>query len=190
MSEFDGSVPELERRSVIISRATPGDAGTILKIKRDAWLGAYVNEERGVTAEDIKKRMGDMSIGIENWQRGLANEAQSNERATFVARVDNEIVGYTSPHIIDGQRRIGALYVSPKAQGKGVGTGLLDRAVEWYGREHDIFLHVLNYNQNALGFYERYGFEKTGKEIADEPEHGITLPPEIEMVLRANSKSE
>ena len=131
-----------------------------------------------------------MAIGIENWQRGLAGETEEGERMTFVARVNGEIAGYTSPHTIDGQRRIGALYVSPKAQGKGVGTKLLEKAVAWHGRERDVFLHVLGYNQNAINFYERFGFEKTGREIPDEPEYGVTLPPEIEIVLRADSKSE
>jgi ribosomal protein S18 acetylase RimI-like enzyme len=79
------------------------------------------------------------------------------------------------------------LYVAPKFQGQGIGSKLLQSALEWLGPKKDVFLHVLSYNQNAIDLYERFGFVKTGKEFPEEfdEEKGIKLLPEIEMLRKA-----
>lgn len=88
---------------------------------------------------------------------------------------------------MDGQRRIGAIYVLPGEQGKGTGSKLLQKAVDWYGRDEDIFLHVASYNQQSIDFYKHHGFETTGTHITDDDAitSGSKPIPEIEMVLKA-----
>ena len=181
------SEPSIE--IIEIKRAVPEDAEAIMNLKRQAWLKAYVSEEYEISIDDIEKKFPEDSLpnAIENWQKGIASEQDKNEKATFVARLDGKVVGYTSPCTEDGQRRLGALYVSPNVQGKGVGSKLLESAVKWHGVDEDIFVHVVSYN-SAVGFYEQHGFQKTGVEFPQEfdEEHGIKLLPEIEMVLKAN----
>jgi ribosomal protein S18 acetylase RimI-like enzyme len=60
------------------------------------------------------------------------------------------------------------MYVSPKAQGTGIGGKLIRKALEWHGDEQEVYLHVVSYNDSAIGFYERYGFLKTGKILPEE----------------------
>jgi ribosomal protein S18 acetylase RimI-like enzyme len=110
---------------------------------------------------------------------------------TFIAKVDGKLVGYIDPRIDEqNHRRIGAIYVSPEAQGMGVGGKLMSKVLGLYGRDQDIFLEVVSYNQNAIDFYERFGFEKTDTVVPEEegrPDYMKTPPPQIEMVLKAES---
>src|ERR1019366_9022433 len=152
MNEATMTTQEFDNQAVTLEAARPDDAEAIMTLKRAAWLSAYVSEERGVTAEDIRKKFGDLPTAIENWRRGIAGERKGGDRATFVARIDGKVVGYTSPYIKDGKRRVGALYVSPDEQNKGAGGKLLRKAVEWHGPEQDIYAHVLSYNDKAVGF--------------------------------------
>lgn len=117
-------------------------------------------------------------------------ETDRADGATFVSKVNGKVVGYVDSSIEEGRRRIGAIYVEPEAQGKGVGSKLLQQPLEWRGRGEDIFLEVVAYNQNAINFYERFGFVKTDTKVPEEPnrpDYMKTLP-QIEMVLRANFK--
>ncbi len=65
---------------VIIERARTEDAASILTLKRDAWLDRYVNDDQGVTAEDIYKKFtdDDLKSDIENWQVALASETDGS----------------------------------------------------------------------------------------------------------------
>jgi ribosomal protein S18 acetylase RimI-like enzyme len=188
MTEILADMHEQDKTSVIIERAVPGDATAIMTLKRDAWLGAYVSEENGISEEDIRKKFSDQTLaeGIANWEKGIATETGEGERVTYVAKMNGEVVGYTSPCIEDGQRRIGAMYVAPASQGSGVGGKLMQKALEWHGLENDVYLHVVSYNQGAIGFYEHYGFQKTGKVFQEgfDKEQDIKLLPEIEMVRK------
>ena len=90
----------------------------------------------------------------------------------------------------EGKGVIGAIYVLSEAQGKGVGRKLIDKAVEFLGRDRPITLEVASYNENAIAFYKHLGFEENGNL---EPRDMFTFPsgavvPEIEMMLPANIK--
>ena len=192
MSEAPLVTPEQDSPTIIIDQATPSDVEDIVEIRKQGWLSAYPNEELGITEDDIRKRIegehGEViRLAIERWREGLKTET-GLKRTSFVARLNGKVVGFTAPRITDdSQRRVGALYVLPEAQGSGVGTKLLQSAVDWHGRDNDIYLHVVSYNQKAIDFYEHFGFEKTGQEILDDHTIGDNkVLPEIEMVLRAS----
>jgi len=167
---------------ITIRRAIPADAEAILQVKKAAWADRYPNEQAGITAEGLRKEFEDDDgnidpAAIKRWQTGIASEG--SDRITYVAVDDGRVVGYASPHRIDGQRRVGALYVAPEAQGRGIGRELLQKVLAWHGRDEDIYLHVVSYNEAAIKFYEKAGFVKTG---ADFP--GGHELPELEMVLK------
>lgn len=190
MSETTTTTQELDNQAVIVEPATTNDAEGVFNVQRLTWLATYPNIEAGITEEDIHMRVeGEhgklIPQKIELWRNGI--KATGNERATFVVRDNGIVVGFVAPGIRDGQRRIGAIYVLPEAQGKGVGGKLLRRAIEWHGRDEDIFLHVASYNQNAINFYKNNGFTETGRDIVDDVAQlsGDKEIPEIEMVLPA-----
>ncbi len=194
MSEQPLPKPEQPTPTLEVQPATPEDAAGVFEVQRQTWIDTYPNEEAGITEQDVRNRVegehGELVADkIAWWRKGI--ETSGENRAIFVAKDEGKVMGFVAPGIMDGQRRIGAIYVLPEAQGKGLGRKLLDKAIDWHGRDEDIYLHVASYNDNAIGFYEKNGFEKTGKAIEDldARERGVVEIPEIEMVLKADGDS-
>jgi len=192
MSEATINTPEFDNQTLFIDRATVEDVEQIEKVRREGWLSAYPNEELGISYEDIRQELegvnGELiAQTVNRWRKGIEADVNSSVRANYVARLNGKVVGFVAPRIDEnGQRRVGALYVSPDAQGKGIGTKLLQRSVNWHGRENDVYLHVVSYNQKSIDFYEHFGFVKTGHQIIDTYPIERMEIPEIEMVLKAN----
>lgn len=178
---------------VEIERARPEDAEIICDIRDRAWIQAYPNAELGITPEDIQlNAQGRDGVFVPKRIAYLQQELTKDDGTgltTFVAKVDGKVVGYVDPYTDEqGKRFISAIYVAPEAQGNSIGSRLLQKVLDMYGRDQDIFLEVVSYNQNAIDFYERFGFEKTDAVVPEEegrPDYMKSLP-EIEMVLRAN----
>jgi ribosomal protein S18 acetylase RimI-like enzyme len=193
MSEATMAKPEFDSQSVKIERAIPDDAEVICDIRDRAWLKAYPNAELGITAEDIRinaqGRDGEFVPRRAAYLKEQFAKDDGTGLTTFVAKVDNKVVGYVDPRVDEqNHRRIGAIYVAPEAQGMGVGGKLMRQVLDLYGRDQDIFLEVVSYNQNAIDFYKRFGFEQTDAVVPVEegrPDYLKTLP-QVEMVLRAN----
>ncbi len=190
VKEFATMTQEFSKQPLEVEVAKPEDAAEVFDVQRRTWLDTYPNEKAGVTYEDLKTRLegenGELiPQKVERWKQGI--ESTGEERATFIVRDGGKIVGFVAPGIMDGQRRIGAIYVLPEAQGKGIGGDLLQKSLEWHGRDEDIFLRVASYNQNAIDFYKRHGFEQTDTKVEDDTaiQNGMTPIPEVEMVLRA-----
>jgi ribosomal protein S18 acetylase RimI-like enzyme len=191
MDEVNKTKPEFDKQPVEIERAIPDDAEIICDIRDRAWLETYPNTELGITVEDVRvMAQGPNGEYVPRRASYLKEQLAKDgpNQATFVAKVDNKIVGFIDPRIDEiNHRRIGAIYVAPEAQGRGVGSKLMKQVLDYYGREQDIYLEVVSYNQNAIDFYKRFGFEQTDAIIPKEegrPDYLKSLP-QIEMVLKA-----
>jgi ribosomal protein S18 acetylase RimI-like enzyme len=109
----------------------------------------------------LEARMGHTHEDDVRFFRGTV--ARENE--VWVA-VESGIVGFLA--IADD--RLGWLYVDPVAQGKGIGTALLDRAKALSPRGLTLYTHQRN--APARAFYERRGFRAI--------RFGVSPPPESE----------
>ncbi|HEY8886186.1 MAG TPA: GNAT family N-acetyltransferase [Candidatus Microsaccharimonas sp.] len=182
--------PEFLSQNFIIKKASPDDAAGLFDVQRKTWIATYPNPEIGITEEDIKIRIEgidqELVLGkVERWKSTIGD----GDRKISVAKINDKVVGFVAPFYDEasGQHRLGALYVLPETQGTGVGSALLRQAFEDIGTENDIYLHVVSYNQNAVNFYTKNGFQKTGKDTTGSVS---ALPsgnhiPEIEMLRLA-----
>lgn len=194
MTEKDTSMHEANTTQVEIKRAVPEDAEGLCSIRDKGWLAAYPNPELGITVEDVRlMAQGPNGEYVPRRIAGMKERFAKQDginTATFVARIGNKIAGYADPFIDEqGHHRVGALYVDPDLHGRGIGSKLMQKVLEFYGPNKDIYLEVVSYNQNAINFYKRFGFEATDGVVPEEegrPDYLKSLPL-IEMVRRATS---
>lgn len=167
-----------------IAEATANEAKDIFRIQRDTWLATYPNEEIGITAEMIEERFSDMDGRIQKWK----NNIEGGASRIWVIRSEDCIVGFCG--VMEGEQfnRLASIYVDPDQHGGGIGGRLMEQALSYLGKDKDIVLDVASYNTNAIGFYEKYGFE-IGSEIPEEDllHIGEVALPETRMVLRASN---
>ncbi len=135
------------------------DIEEIVDINHRAWLKAYVNEEHDITVEDIENK--DWSQKLQRWQDKFRKDAVDNSFTYFVAEKNGQIVGFiilkNDPQAPWNQPH--ALYVDPNFQNQGVGSRLMDKAVEYFGNQKDMIADVVSYNNQAIKFYEKLGFK-------------------------------
>jgi len=78
---------------------------------------------------------------------------------TYVYAPNDEIKGFIS---VINKSFIGALFVESKSQGQGIGSKLVDFAVEKYNK---LTLSVYKDNSNAINFYKRKGFKILSEDL-------------------------
>jgi ribosomal protein S18 acetylase RimI-like enzyme len=111
--------------------------------------------------------------------------------ALFFAKDGDTVVGLCRVVRSETENRLQAIYVLPEYQGRGIGTLLWNEAQKYLDKDKDIVVAVAEYNQNAIDFYTRLGFEDTGKRWKDEKftmKSGVQIP-EMEMVKRVKGRS-
>jgi RimJ/RimL family protein N-acetyltransferase len=142
---------------VVIRRATPADAAALVTLAR------AVGSEPGrwlLTASDWR--------GAADERRYLRSIRRSARAAVFVAETPEGIVGRlslardphpASPHVAD----LG-LMVAQSHRRRGIGTALLEQAVDWARAVgvSKLELHVFPHNEPALALYEQFGFQREG----------------------------
>jgi len=72
-----------------------------------------------------------------------------------------EIIGYCISSIDrDGQGEIDSIYILDVNRGMGVGNVLMERTLKWFEDQGiiNIYISVLYGNEQAIKFYENYGF--------------------------------
>jgi ribosomal protein S18 acetylase RimI-like enzyme len=168
-------------KEIIISRATEEDAKAIPQIQKDGWLSTYVNEELGITEADILSKNFDSEDRVNRWKEAI----NKPDTATFVAKEGDAPVGFCFVKKGEEHNHLGTLYVLSTARGKGIGTKLTEQALAYLGKEKPIHLEVVSYNDNAISFYEGFGFKRM--EQIENPTSG-KLPsgvqiPEMKMIL-------
>ncbi len=99
-------------------------------------------------------------------ERNCLAAIDAPDRIVFVARAepDATIIGFViALRDSDGMPEIDWLIVAPEHQGKGAARLLMERALDWIGRDQAVKLGVIHFNARAIAFYKKLGFEDTGR---------------------------
>lgn len=178
-STFNKSSEVLKDCNVTI--ASPQDAKGIAEVQKEGWLTTYVNSDYGVTEEDILSKDFDGDARVSRWAESIA----AQDTKTWVAKEGDKIIGFCLVKNGEDTNHIGALYVLSSARGSGVGSKLMDQALDYLGSEKPIELEVATYNHKAIAFYEKFGFKNMGaieEPTSDDFPSGAQIP-ELKMIL-------
>lgn len=174
---------------VKIRKSVPNDVYGIREVQRNTWLKTYPNKEEGITTEDIKNKfeIDETPEGKKKIEKRKKNY-DNKSIGIWVAETEGKIIGFCMAIKEKECNRVGAIYVLPTYQGKGLGKQLIKMAFAWLGDKKDIFINVARYNNQAISFYKKYGFVETGNEGT--LDSAAKLPsgkfiPEIELIKRA-----
>jgi ribosomal protein S18 acetylase RimI-like enzyme len=142
-------------------KAKPGDAPAIRSFLEKVWYATYT----GLLPVPVIQK------GIEKWFAisFLAKQAEDPELFFLLAIEADEIIGLTTARMLDAETmNIARLYIHPDYQGRGLGSLLMQKAMESLtGSFQKIRLGVIQGNQKAISFYQHKGFIQTGSETED-----------------------
>ncbi len=156
------------------------DATELTAVHVGAWLAAY----RGLMSDAFLD-----GISIEQWQARWTERLSRDELPPVrVAVRGGAVVGFCTVATPSRDRDAGddcaeivALNVSPEAWRSGVGTTLMNDALDSFRRDgwRTASLWVVDGNERAQEFYKRLGFELDGASTA----HAISGAREVRMRL-------
>ncbi|MBM7619137.1 RimJ/RimL family protein N-acetyltransferase [Bacillus tianshenii] len=141
-----------------VRKAIPEDAeklAELIKKVEESNFMLFGPGERKVTGEQLRKnRIGPL---------------EKDQSSNFLVAVDGEeLIGYLMAIGSTTQRTAHSVYlvigVSETARGKGVGTELFRKMVEWAKNRnlHRLELTVMIHNEAAINLYKKMGFEIEG----------------------------
>lgn len=176
------------RSEIIIDSPKAEDARAVAEVFYKTWLATYPNEEHGVSVEDIEERYKDAFTEESIGKRAERIENPKDGEATLVARDGESVVGVCNVSQDEKSNHLNAIYVLPEYQGKGVGKLLWQEAQKHFDPIKDTVVSVATYNDSAINFYKRLGFEETGKTFVRERHRmksGVGIP-ETELIIKNN----
>ncbi len=172
--------------TIRITTPLPEDAKGITTVLYKTWLNTYPNEKLGITIEDIEESYKDVFSEEQIEERAERLKHIPDNQKRVVAKDSDSVVGVATMVKNDANNQLRTMYVLPEYQGKGIGTSLWNEVKNFIDPLKETIVHVADYNENAIKFYEKLGFVDTGKRWKDEKgkmKSGAYIP-EMEMVLR------
>jgi GNAT superfamily N-acetyltransferase len=142
------------KSSISIEPFERKDTPTLAAVWFKGWQSAGIKVEGAITLAELRARIPkELSKG---W-------------AVFVAKLDDEIVGFSALKM--ASNTLDQLFVLPSAQGGGIGKALLDHAKSQSPDE--LILSTAINNLDARRFYEREGFIAGDRAIHKKLGHSI-----------------
>lgn len=125
-------------------------------------------------------------------QAQLLDTLQAQDSVLIVAQVGGALAGCVEVRANDDTAYIGTLAVSPSAQDRGLGKGLLNEAEQFARRRWHLataVMIVLSARRELIDFYLRRGYVRTGH-VTDYPmDAGVGIPRDASLTIETLTKS-
>lgn len=110
----------------------------------------------GLAAEQVAANQRIVAISA-----GTCAQAARNPSQLFAAAfVGDAFAGYMIATIhAEDDRELDWMMVHPNFHGCGVAGALIQSGIAWLGCDRPLWLNVIRYNERAIRFYRRFGFE-------------------------------
>lgn len=130
------------------------DIPQVQHVAKTSWNATY----EGIIPEHVQEKFLKSAYNDRNMKKKL------KKNSIFVADVNGTIVGFAnySPVTKKGIMVLEAIYIFPEYQGFGIGTALLNVALEKIRNVKEVHLNVEKNNHTALRFYQAKGFIEVG----------------------------
>jgi len=159
---FGESMKQKLGTQVKVRRATVDDTEAIRRMQAASWLDTYPNDVYGISYAWVKEY-------TDNWltpdqlerSRGYVEAAINDPKGFYrVAERGGEIVGFIHAATkADDTKELEAIYIHPDLFGGGLGHRMMMLVQDWADGVQ-MSLEVAVYNERAIRFYERHGFER------------------------------
>ncbi len=153
----------------LIRTARDEDAETLATLGRETFVDTFVTGFGIPYPKDDLATYFESAYGVEKMRARVRDPRE----AWWVVERAGEMIGFANtgpcglphPDVRPSHAELRRLYVVRKAQGLGLGTRLLEIALEWMEANTDgpLWLSVWSGNVKAQRLYAAYGFEKAGE---------------------------
>lgn len=154
--------PEKEPQpKFVVDKMSADDVAPATLMRFNCWLDTYINQEHNITPEWIEE-----CYSLQFSEAVIAKRQERlldiDHHAGWVAKDSHgEIIGSTTPFVDDdGKQDVGSLYVNKEWRGRGVADELMQKSMNWFDKTRPIELCVVDYNERAKAFYQKWGFEE------------------------------
>lgn len=150
----------------------------ILDVRRIVRADTYADDASGATREfylnynEVTPQRIDYEIA----------QIESETTGYWVAEEASSVIGYLKACRIPRQR-IEMVHILQAHRGRGIGSELLQQALDWLDLSQPVYLEVVVGNDRALEWYQRLGWRLTGRLLNGTPLPDGTFVPEHELVL-------
>jgi len=134
---------------------------------------------------DAVMAIGEQAPEAASWSRASYRKfAEENGSLALVFETNREISGFLIGRQVGDQAEVLNLAVASKHRHKGEGAALLGAALGAFGSAggKNVYLEVRESNTDAIAFYEKHGFAKTGlrRGYYREPDEGaVTMEKKL-----------
>ncbi len=158
----------------------PDHARGVLEVRGEARADTYANYATSVTREYLLS----LNVITPELIDGEVKEIEHEDTRYWVVEDEDSIVGYLKARKHPKQS-VELVHLLPSHQGQRLGSSLFAEAFEWFDLTQPVYIEVVDGNDRARQWYERLGWQPTGRVI-----EGTRIPdggfiPEYELVLES-----
>ncbi len=163
MSEVDPMTFEGKKHHFEIAEPTMDDVQELGQMQLRSWIETYQNS--GHDEAWVRDAIGYVADESgDEFRRNLYQRVIDRDENIYyrvVKDTDGRIVGFchAEKHRDKPEDVLEGLYLLARVQGEGLGSKLMQGALNWFKPERRVKLSVIEYNQPAIDFYERAGFK-------------------------------